>query len=283
MSTTWPALQQISQPLIQPVAVSGQYVPGQYVYPQPWPGQPWPTPPPLPYDITPPPPSSANNGLVGYTDWYGNQQLAYVGDPSVAGGLCRKQCQAEPDPAQCCALKARLGQCKDADCAGGVFTATKAPPPTFGIGGDCRGWTPCHLYPNKEQCCAAKPFGCDPSCWDTQGQLLPIGQLPGPLPVGPMPVGPQPMYPGLVPQLTYPKTGDCRDWPSCAGMPNPALCCLAKPPGCDPLCTNNAYAAGSSAPLNNNNNNTAGATVQVTYDGSTFADDDEAIDELYGV
>ena len=268
----WPALQQISQPLIQPVAVSGQYVPAQYLYPQQqlWPGQQWPTPPPLPYDITPPPPSSANNGLVTYTDWYGNQQLAYVGDASTAGGLCRKQCQAQPDPAQCCALKARLPQCKDADCAGGVFTATKAPP--F-VGGDCRTWTPCALYPNREQCCASKPPGCDPGCWGVAGQLQPL--LPGPLPIGPLPTA-QPIYPGAVPQLTYPKTGDCRDWPSCAGMPSPALCCLAKPPGCDPACVDRAF-VGAQAPQN------AGATVQVAYDGSTFAEDDEAIDELYGV
>lgn len=258
------ALQQISQPLILPstehmyqqrlqqhspqgLSFHPDYYhrPDYYRrdYQRPWWVVPNATPPPLPYDITPPPNNGTGVVRVNYGDWWGNPitQNFYYGDPSAAGGLCRKPCQSEPDPSQCCAMKAQLGQCKDADCAGAAFTSPRTPPSVPGIvGADCMGWTPCALYANKDQCCAQKPPGCDPACG-------PVNSL----------------------QPTYPKTGDCRDWPSCAMSPHPAMCCAMKPPGCDPVCT--AGVVGLRP-----------GQWQVPYDGSTF-NEDRAVDDVYGL
>lgn len=275
----WPALQQISQPLIP--AVSFPIAPGQQLYGG---GLAWPrlTPPPLPYDITPPPPGGGGVVNLQYYDslGYPRNQMVYYGDPSAAGGLCRKACQAQPDPQQCCATKAGLANCKDPDCSGGAFTATKTPPgSTYQhlLGGDCLSWAPCATHPLREQCCMAKPPGCDPWC-DAARVGNTIGQT------GPQswtqPAGQATMwtYPGQVPQLTYPTSGDCRDWVPCASMPNPQLCCLSKPPGCDTSCVNRVFVPPAPAALQP-------GQVQVTYDGSTFTneEDDRAVDELYGV
>lgn len=264
----WPALQQISQPLIP--AVSFPIAPGQQLYG----GMAWPTPPPLPYDITPPPPGGGGVVNVVYRDGLGFQRhhLAYYGDPSAAGGLCRKACHAHPDPTQCCALKAGLQDCKDPDCSGGAFTATKAPTSTYQnlVASDCLSWPSCALHPMRAQCCAAKPAGCDPACAG-----FPSG-IPGVLPGAPPPqLTTLWAAPGQVPQLTYPKTGDCRDWVPCASMPDPAVCCLSKPPGCDTSCVNRVF-VGQRPGLQP-------GQIQVAYDGSTFAEDDQAVDELYGV
>ena len=261
---SWPALQQISQPLIVPSTdylyhqrlqqystVQPSLYPGGYQ--QPWWVVPNATPPPLPYDITPPPNNGTGVVRYNFPDWWGNQytQTMYYGDPSAAGGLCRRPCQSEPDPAQCCSLKAQLGQCKDADCAGGTFTSPRTSSAPQLVGADCMGWTPCAVYPNKEQCCASKPPGCDPACG-------PVNSL----------------------TPTYPKSGDCRDWPSCAASPNPAMCCAMKAPGCDPVCGLNgvgAYGYGGYGGL-------APGQWQVPYDGSTFNETvDRAVDDVYGL
>ena len=265
---SWPALQQISQPLIMP---STEYLYSQRLqeynrpqglsfhpdfyrpdYQRPWWVVPNATPPPLPYDITPPPNNGTGVVRVNYGDWWGNPitQSYYYGDPSAAGGLCRRPCQSEPDPAHCCSMKAQLGQCKDADCAGGAFTSPRTPPAPRILGPDCMGSAPCALYPDKDQCCASKPPGCDPACG-------PVNSL----------------------QPTYPKSGDCRDWPSCAVSPNPAMCCAMKAPGCDPVCTTGLQPGQWQWP---------GWQPQwrPAYDGSTFVPEaavDRAVDEVYGM
>lgn len=242
-------------------------------------------------------------------------------DTSSIGGICRTKCHQQGNPSACCQAKSGVPNCKDADCAGPFFTGTTPflnttvpgsvypgygprppiyrtmgnqytpgyqyytggyangyaqPPNQFGgvysgahsyygarmypgdiaqmpVGDDCRAWPTCNSHPDPRGCCRMKPGTCyDPDCiagqYSGKMQNLNSGYLNIPYAPPTGPVGPV----------------DCMGAPSCLTHPMPGACCASKLNGCDPVC----------AP---------GGMINVTYDGSTFNDENSSSDMLYGV
>lgn len=120
-------------------------------------------------------------------------------------------------------------------------------------GNDCKAWPTCNAHPDPHGCCRAKPGTCyDPDCiagqYSGKLQNLNSGYLNIPYAPPTGPVGPR----------------DCMGAPSCLTHPMPGACCASKLNGCDPAC----------AP---------GGVLNVTYDGSTFNNENASTDLLYGV
>lgn len=294
-------------------------------------------------------------GLPGSMLYNAPQQyyMPQYNDPSAAGGACRTRCHSQSNPGECCRVKNMLPNCKDADCAGPMFTGTTQAPPvytypgytypqysypqytgqlgqyvapgafvpqtlpitttppaltygtqdfmlssmpnqyivppqfttytnTYGtflppslyanpygaslLASDCNSWPPCYMHANPGECCRLKPRTCyDQDCIG--------GSYTGRLPITIDKMGIKPL-PGMVTPGMLPAPGaDCRTWTPCHLAADPDQCCAAKPPGCDINCAGSRYMGPRKR-----------GVYQIAYDGSSFSNDYDAdVDEMYGV